>query len=208
MVEDPIVKRDPKFEEFTRELRGEAAHIFKHSLTKTTLELGEFAKDFKKQAVEDPNISWEALVEMALQRLLGVQDLLGKMSLCLSLGVPPTTESTATSKAVVMQKVLGKELNIIWKMCTSFGAVFAAETFAELKVFIEKTPECGDFKVALTAGHATTRMLLYKYVAKIHSMLLTLCSLLEKNSDKFEAAYAEDPAKHYEAASKRKSTFM
>lgn len=207
VVEDPIVKRDPKFDAFTRDLRSEAAHIFKHSLTEATLDLGKFTTDFKRQTA-DMSIPWETLVNTALERLLSVQDLLGKMSLCLTLGVPPTTESTATSKAVILQKLLGAELNVVWKMCTNFGAVFTSETLAELKVFIEKNPECGDFKMALAAGTSTSRMFLHRYVSKIHVMLLTLGSLLEKNADKFEAAYSEDPEKHYESASKRKNTFL
>lgn len=207
VVEDPVVKRDPKFDAFTRNLRSETAHIFKHSLTKTTLELGKFSTEFKAQTA-DTSIPWPTLVNTALERLLEVQDLLGKMSLCLTLGVPPAAESTATSKPVILQKLLGKELNVVWKMCANFGTVFASETFGELKVYIEKFPECGDFKTALASGQMTTRMFLHRYVARIHTMLLTLGSLLEKNSDKFEAAYSEDPEKHYEKMLSKKNTFM
>lgn len=207
IVEEPVVKRDPKFDAFTRDLRSEAAHIFRHSLTKVTLDLGNFTTDFKRQT-SDMSIPWETLVNTALERLLEVQDLLGKMSLCLTLGVPAAAESTASSRPVILQKLLGAELNVVWKMCTNFGAVFASESVADLKVFIEKIPECGDFKMALASGVSASRMFLHRYVSKIHAMLLTLGSLLEKNADKFEAAYSEDPDKHYESASKRINTFL
>lgn len=207
IVEDPVVKRDPKFEAFTREVRSEAAHIFKRHLAKETLELGKFATEFKKQAA-DPAVSWESMVGTALERLLKVQDLLGKMSLCLSLGVPPAAESTASSKPVLLQKLLGAELNVVWKMCANFGSVFAAETFAGIKVMIEKTPQCADLRLALTSSQTTTRMFLCKYVSKIHTMLLTLGSLLEKNSEKFATAYSDDPAKEYEAITKKKTVFL
>jgi len=113
-----------------------------------------------------------------------VQDSLGKLMLCLKLGLPGSADPSA-GFSTRLQESLAAELQAVWKACSNTAALFTADSRAVLREQTQRHPEPEDLRIAAERAPSDMRFMATRYLRRVCELLLTLQDILAKNRDRF-----------------------
>lgn len=165
-------------------LRAEAGEILRVRLSAQILGVMGAVSALEASAASAASMTRASLLDV-VARVLAVQDTLGKLMLCLKLGLPSASDRRAGRFGTGIQASLAAELAAVWKACSNFGTLFTGDAQGVLGEEALRHPRVADHRRATEHAADDMRFMATRFLRRIGELLLTLQDILQKNRDRF-----------------------